>query len=105
MDKAKVTRLLVNAGANATGGWIEMPPWRESGRGMVVAAIAGTGSIAVAVQGSHDGANAETIGTITPDGATDGVKSQAIDYPWPYLRAVSSGKAGTVDSLKVTVAQ
>lgn len=108
MTPAKVTELLVNAGADATGGWVEMPPWRESGRGMAVATLIGSGAIAssVSIQGSHDGTNGVTIGSaIALSASASDTDMQAIDYPWPFLRAVAASGSGTRTKLRVTVAQ
>lgn len=109
MNKAKVTELLFVAdGANTSGTPVECPPWRESGRGLVVASINGTGAIAssVAVQGSHDRSNWFAIGTIALTANTTDTDALGIDYPWPFIRAVSSGASGTMGGgLRVTLAQ
>lgn len=114
MTNAKVTNLL-QMGApgtvpgDVTGAWVQMPPWRESGRATAVATLDGdaTGAATVTIQGSHDGINAVTIGAgvALTDGATNDTKSVAIDYPWPFLRAVVSGFAANATGLRVTVAQ
>jgi hypothetical protein len=106
MERAKVTELLVNDGSNASGAITDTPPWRESGRGNVVVALTGSGNFSnsVAVQGSHDQVNWVTIGTVAPDQAAP-AKTQAIDYPWPFMRAVSASKAGTITAMRVTLAQ
>lgn len=108
MEKAKVTELLRNDGSDADGGAIETPPWRESGRGMVVATYTGTGAGVggtVTISGSHDGTRWVQIGALALTGAGGDTKAQAIDYPWPFLRAVSSAGAGTRTGLRVTLAQ
>jgi hypothetical protein len=105
--KAKVTELLRNDGANVTGPWVEMPPWRESGRGMAVAALDGdgTGAATVTIEGSHDGVHGVAIGAGLALTDAASTKSLAIDYPWPFLRAVVSGNAATTTALRVSVAQ
>jgi hypothetical protein len=106
MESAKVTKILINDGSNATGLSVETGQWRESGRGNVVVALTGSGNFSnsVAVQGSHDQVNWVTIGTVAPDQAAP-AKTQAIDYPWPFMRAVSASKAGTITAMRVTLAQ
>lgn len=108
MESVKITELLKNAGVNETGAWVDTLTWRESGRAMAVAAVDGTGvhSINVAIEGSHDRVHAESLGTLALSDA-DGTKPLAIDYPWPYLRAVASGAAGagTRTALLVTLAK
>jgi hypothetical protein len=105
--KAKVTELLSNDGADATGGWIETPPWRESGRGMVVAALDGDTTFAssVTIEGSHDGVHAVAIGSALALDESGATESVGIDYPWPFLRAVAASGSGTPTALKVTLAQ
>lgn len=108
MIATKVTELLSNDGSNATGSWIAVPPWRESGRGIVVASLDGSGAIAssVTIEGSHDGVHGVAIGSaIALSASTTDTDSLAIDYPWPFLRAVAASGSGTRTKLRVTLAQ
>lgn len=110
MNPAKITDLLHQQAApsNVTGGWVAMPPWRESGRGQAVARLNGadaTGAASVTIEGSHDGANGVVIGAALALTQAAPTKAQAIDYPWPFLRAVVSGVAANATGLRVTVAQ
>ncbi len=109
MNPAKVTDLLHQnaAPSNATGAWVTMPPWRESGRGMAVARLDGangTGAASVQIQGSHDGINGVNIGAALALTQAAPTKELAIDYPWPFMRAVVSGVAATATGRRVTAA-
>lgn len=88
---------LLPPGAAATGTPYD-GPWNDARRGMVQAAITGTGALTatVTVQGSNDGVNWSTIGSaMSLSGTTSDTKTQAVDYPWAQIRAVSSSLSGT----------
>jgi hypothetical protein len=111
MEKAKVSDLLLQGvPANVTGGWVEAGPYRESGRGNVVARLVGadgTGAATVTIEGSNDplGTTGVLIGAAMALTQAAPVKAVAVDYPWPYLRAVVSAVAVNATGLKVTLAQ
>lgn len=108
MITTRVIELMKSAdGADATGLWVQMPAWPEGGKAMAVASIDGAGAITsnISIEGSHDGTHAVPIGAPIALTANDtDSDKQAIDYPWPFLRAVSSGLTGAVSGLRVTVA-
>ncbi len=87
---------LVAGGASQTGTAVSMP----SGRCVFQAVANGSsGAFAatVAIKGSVDGTNFETLGTITLSGTATTADSDgfAIDAPWAYVRADVSGFSGT----------
>lgn len=106
MEPIKAIDLLNNDGSDTTGAAIPVPSVRDSGRTMCVGALDGTGPVtsSVAIQGSHDTVHWLAIGTLTLSGTPSDVKSLAIDYPWPHLRAVSSTGSGTRSKLRVSIA-
>ncbi|MEO8391216.1 hypothetical protein [Polaromonas sp.] len=88
---------LLKPGTATTGTPYE-GPWNEARRGMVQAVITGSGAVTatVTVQGSNDGVNWSTIGAaLSLTGNDADTKTQAVDYPWAYIRAVSSALTGT----------
>lgn len=108
MNPAKVTAILEQAvAANVTGAWIETAPWRESGRGMLVASITadGTGAATVAFEGSHDRERAVSLGAALTVNQAAPAKNLAVDYPWPFVRAVVSAVAANATKLRATLAQ
>jgi hypothetical protein len=108
MTPAKVTTIFSNDGADATGTGVQMPPYRDSGRAIAVASIDGSGAIAssVSVQGSVDNVHWVTIGSaLALSASTTDSDVLGIDYPWPFLRAVSASGSGTRTALTVTVSQ
>jgi hypothetical protein len=111
MDKSKVTELLLQgAPANVVGPWVETAAWRESGRGNVVAHMIGadaTGAATVQIEGAQVGVATAGVAIGAAMALTQAApaKAQAIDYPWPYLRAVVSGVAANATSLRVSLAQ
>ena len=89
---------LLPAGTVAATGPIFDGPWNEARRGMVQAVITGTGAVSatVTLQGSNNGVNWTTVGSaMSLSGTTSDTKTQAVDYPWAQLRAVSSVLSGT----------
>lgn len=112
MDKAKVTELLLQQAAptNVTGPWIEAAPYRESGRGVVLARLLGadgTGAATVTIEGSSDPTAVTGFALAAGVALTQAapVKQVAVDYPYPYLRAVVSAVAATATGLRVTLSQ
>ena len=89
---------LLPAGTTAATGPVFDGPWNEARRGMVQAVITGTGAVSatVTLQGSNNGVNWTTVGSaMSLSGTTSDTKTQAVDYPWAQLRAVSSTLSGT----------
>lgn len=88
---------LLNPNTVAETGAAYTGPWNAARKGLVQATIDGAGAVTatVVVQGSNDGAHWTDIGTLSLNGAggTD-TKTQAVDYPWAQLRAVSSALVG-----------
>lgn len=92
----KVVELLP-PGAAATGAAYS-GTWNDARKGLVQAIITGTGALTatVTVQGSNNGVNWSTIGSaLSLSGTTTDTKTQAIDSPWAFVRAVSASLTGT----------
>lgn len=73
-------------------------PWNAGRKGMVQAIITGTGALTatVTVQGSNNGVNWSTIGSaLSLSGTTSDTKTQAVDNPWAFIRAISASLTGT----------
>lgn len=97
MNTVRSITLLSPATAAATGAAYD-GPWNEARRGMVQAVITGTGALTatVTLQGSNNGVNWTTVGSaMSLSGTTSDTKTQAVDYPWAQIRAVSSSLVGT----------
>lgn len=97
MNTVRSISLLSPATVAATGPVYD-GPWNEARRGMVQAVITGTGAVSatVTVQGSNNGVNWTTVGTaMSLSGSAADTKTQAVDYPWAQIRAVSSALSGT----------
>lgn len=97
MNTVRSITLLSPATSAVTGDPFD-GPWNTARRGMVQAVITGTGALTatVTVQGSNNGVNWTTVGSaMSLSGTTSDTKTQAVDYPWALLRAVSASLTGT----------
>jgi hypothetical protein len=96
MESVKVHDLLGSAVAAITGAPYE-GTWNANRRVMVQGVVDGDGAVTatILVQGSNNGQNWETIGTITLDDDDTDSGTVAVDYPWAYLRADLTAITGT----------
>jgi hypothetical protein len=67
----------------------------------------GTGAATVQLEGSNHGTatTGVAIGGAMALTQAAPTKAQAVDYPWPFLRAIVSGVAANATGLRVSLAQ
>lgn len=96
MLNVKVVDLLGKAGAIKTGAPYQ-DTWNANRRVRVQGVVDGDGAVeaTIVVQGSNNGVNWETIGTITLTGTNTDSDSLGVDYPWFFLRAGLTVLTGT----------
>ena len=88
-------------GAAAAGVAVRCP--RDGGT--VQATVSGTGAVSatVAIEGSNDGTNWLTLGTITLRGTTSATDGFAFSAPWVYIRSNCTAISGTGAALSVVM--